>query len=118
MLRKGVCLSFGTVSCKNQGLSFNFFRSQSGALTVPVQKGHSFPGPCLSHYIFWHCRQKRVLRRKKEKKVTNEYINPFFPAAVAHWLLIHDGEQETSESRGHADDVCAHFQILPLKIHS
>lgn len=47
--------------------------------------------------------------------MTNEYINPFFPVAIAHWLLIHDGEQETSGSRGHTDDVRARFQNLPLK---
>ena len=111
-------LTFGTVSVKNQGLSFRFFHSQARALTVPAESGHPLPGSRLSRYIFWHCRQKRVLRRKKQKKVTNEYINQFFSVAIAHWFLIHDGEQEISESRGHTDDVHASFQILPLKIHS
>lgn len=112
MLRSVSVLTFGTVSFKTQRYPFSFSHSRSGALTVPAQGGQSLPGPRLSHYIFWHRGQKGVLRRKKAK---NEYISQLFPVALAHCFLIHDGEQETSNSRSHADDIHAHFQVLPLK---
>lgn len=118
MLRSVSVLTFGTASFKPQGLSLNFFQSQSGALTVPAQSGQAFPGPRLSHDIFWHCRQKRVLKEEKGNKVTNEYTDQVVPVAEAYWLFTHNGEQETSESRAHADDTHVHFQVLPLKIHS
>lgn len=69
--QKGVCPHSRNCFIQKQGF-FSLFQSQSEALTVHAQIGQSFPGSCLSHHIFWHCRQKSALKGKKGDKWISE----------------------------------------------
>lgn len=77
----------------------NSFPRQAAALTIPLQTTHHLPAPGLSHDVLGHRGQERVLRREREKRVTNGSVSQLCPVALTPWFSLGNQRHLRAEVR-------------------